>query len=351
MLPEIIRKVSEIDIEYKPALVILIAIVSVYAGISSLELLEEHEPCESYGHRSDGYGLCGDYGKRIMALRTFEYTLEIKEARHDVPLTILKLSEDYLGDARIIPFISSILLIFYTFFLTRELSKSNFAALIAVGFLIHSPIFFKYDVSMTYPTFWATALTASFYFAFKNPVGSWFGTILAIGTKVMSIMFIPALFLFVKCSDIPKKRKRKLYILYTTIVGILVAFILYQPTVLHPSWFSFQPTEFLWWLGMWSIEFAGDRVSLFAFFIVLVAIFLLRSAKVPNASAILVVLIVVMFQPAFISGFTEFTNEEYRFLPMVVFISVAVGFVITNIDKVWYELQRFNYSMQFNKSK
>ncbi len=338
---KVISFLSNFELEPKFALLILIIIASIYTGITSLELLETYEPCETYGNRNDGHGLCGDYGTRIVNLYAWTPENFLDEPKVIVTYFLLYYSKLILGDARIFPLMSSVILIFIMYFFTRDLTKSNFAGLIAAGYLIISPIFFKYDATITYPSFWTTFLIGSLYLTRK----AWFSSAIVYGlsipSKVLSLLYFPGMIVFVWLSDIPKKNKKKLIISFCILMGTAIIASFFIPQLHGLVNFSFQPFEFLWWLGMWSIELSGDRVTLYLVYLSLFALFLLRSAKVPNASAILFLIILSIIQPAIISGFTEYTNEEYRFLPLVVFVGISLAMIIINSDKILYEIFRF----------
>jgi TRAP-type uncharacterized transport system fused permease subunit len=98
--------------------------------------------------------------------------------------------------------------------------------------------------------------------------------------------------------------------------------------------------DFVWWLGMWSLQLYTDKLSLFMIFILLPLLFIMKKEKVANAGAILFMLIVTILQSAFVVGFTKYTVEDYRFLHMVILIGVGLGLVIPNMDKIIVGFQK-----------
>jgi len=266
-----------------------------------------------------------------------------------VTFELLNLSNNVFGDYRIIPFISSGLLLALTYFITTHLTGRNYTGLIAVLFVLHSPIFYKYDLVMTYPNFWATLFLASLYFTFVKWQLSPIAIFVGMSAKVLNLLNLPAVIMFTILTD--NKNRKKLLSSYALILTTAITIVLSSKYLYPPLWYKFyvvflvqfqvQPTEFLWWLGMWSIELFTDKITLFMIFLLLPALFLLKKAKVKNSSAILVMIIIFILQPAFISGFTQYTNEDYRFIHLVVFVGIGTAFLIPNIKKLSESFQSF----------
>lgn len=341
MILELFDKISRTDLEYKPTLIILVIIIGVYAGISSLEFLQEHEDCESFGYDFLPIGYCGDYGIRLQLLNEYEFSVNqvLDSPRYVLALAIEKTSFILFDDYRVFSYASSIALLFLTFFITRNVTKTNFTGLISVSFVILSPLFFKYDIVLTYPNFWVTFLLASVYLSMKNQVFSGVFAGVAILTKAISFLYLPALMLFTNYSDIPKDKKINALVFYAGLIGIVLFLLFYIDGLIGSIQFKFQPTEFLWWLGMWTTELQNDRATLIGFMFSIIGLTMLK--KLPYAKPLLFFLLFVMIHPAIISGFTTFTNEEYRMLPMVVFVGISLSFILVNIDKLFYEFHRF----------
>jgi len=340
-LHKVIDLVESFDIKKKKSILLLVLIIGVWAGYSAInELTFPFEDCKSFGKTVDDAGLCTDYGMRLY------FMYQYGDHRGENPLRavtyeLLYLSEKVFGDFRVIPFISSGLFIALTYFLTTEITKRNYTGLIAVLFLLHSPIFFKYDLVLTYPNFWATLFFASLFFSYKSRVWllSPVTIIVSFGAKIINLMNLPAVIVFVCLTE--NKNRKKLLLVYTTLVALVCTVVLSTSVLYPPLWhkfyfifisqFKFQPMEFLWWLGMWSVELFTDKITLLLIFLMLPCLFILKKGKVKNASAVLAMLIIFILQPAFISGLTEYTNEDYRYLHLVAFVGIALSLVIANI--------------------
>ena len=347
---EIIQK---FDINKKYSLLILIGIVSIWAIISSFELTFPYENCKDFGiYTQYGVGLCTDYGMRLMQL----YHLDISKTWEN-PLALgivfifLITSNIIFGDYRILSFISSGLLLAITYFLTVKITGKNYSGLVSVLFLLHSPIFWKYDLTITYPTFWATFFLGSLYFLYKSYVASIPLYLLGISAKILNLLNFPVMLAFIILSDI--KHKKKLIIIYCGSLAVLmISLHLFSKdfTPFVVEFFKFRPEEFLWYLGMWSLKLSNDKITIVVIFTSLVFLFMLRRAKVKNASALLLSILLIMIQPAIISGFSDYTNEEYRFLVLVAITGISLSLIIANPQIIKYQANSMMRSMQKRKT-
>ncbi len=350
----LISKLTRNDLERDPALIILGVILFSYIAISGLMWQPESEECLYYGYHDTGFqtGLCGDYLKRQAELKEFDSLDFFGDVRHWFSYNAISFYGDILVNQQIIPFAVANLLLVLIYFTTRNITGLNYPGLIAVTIVLVSPLFHKYDSSSTYPVFWVALWLASIsLMTLKKPAWtSGFVWWLAITAKIFNLLMLPVNMVFLLKSELDQKTKRIVIIYYGSIIAVIsFGVVFFLPELLATIQFHFQPLEFLWWLGMWSVEFVNDRVSLYLFFICIPGLFFLKNNKVPYASAILLSLLIMMIQPALISGFTDFTNEEYRLLPMVVFTGIGISMIVCNFDKVMLEVQRFQGMMKLRK--
>ena len=347
-----LQKLSTFDIKKKHSIIILISIIAVWGIISGYtELTFPYEDCGNFGKRAElGFGLCTDYGMRLYYLYHYDEN-EIQPTRA-LGLGLIKLSYDIFGEYRIIPFISSGLLLGVVYLFTVQVTKKNYTGIVSVLFLLHSAIFWKYDITITYPTFWAVFLFGSLYLCHtKLGVMSPLVLLAGVPAKIINIINAPMLLGYVIFSDIPKERKRKTLISIGIITGIITSGIILSSILYPPIYYNillyvnvqgaFDPVDFMWWLGMWSLQLYTDKISLFMIFILLPVLFIMKKEKIANAGAVLFMLIVTILQSAFIVGFTNFTVEDYRFLHMIILIGVGLGLAIPNINKISIGFQKY----------
>ena len=347
-----LEKLSTFEIKKKYSVMILIGIVAVWAGISGYkELSFPYEDCGSFGKRAElGIGICTDYGMRLYYL--YHYDERGIQPTRALGLGLIKLSGDAFGDYRIIPFMSSGLLLFVVYFFTVQVTKKNYTGIISVLFLLHSAIFYKYDLTITYPTFWAVFLFGSLYLCHTR-MGLMSPLVLLAGVpaKIINIINAPMLVGYALFSDIPKERKKNIIYGVVAIVGIVAGLVLLSsvmaPQLFHQILFFINVQsqvnleDFAWWLGMWSLQLYTDKISLFMIFILLPVLFIMKKEKIPNAGAVLFMLIVTILQSAFIIGFTKYTVEDYRFLHMIILIGVGLALAIPNMNKIVIGFQKY----------
>ena len=340
-MSKVVDGLEKFDLPKKTAIALLFIVIGIWAGLSAFEELDfEHEDCKSFGKRVEfGIGICTDYGKRLYFMTHYAETERFQNPIRVVTFELLELSKNVFDDYRIIPFISSGFVLLLTYFITFEITRRNYTGLVAVLFVLHSPIFFKYDLIMTYPTFWVAFFLFSIYLTFKtwqlSPVSFFLGCV----SKIMNVMNFPAMILFVYLSGNPQWKK--IVGVYGVIMGLGIGGVVVTKWVYPEIWYRFYGimltqfevnlVDFLWWLGMWSIELFSDKITLFSIFLLIPCLFMLKKAKIQGASAILVMILVFILQPAFISGFTNYTNEDYRFLPLVIFVGIGIAFLLPNL--------------------
>lgn len=348
-MSKVIDRLESFDLKKRVSLLILIIIIGTWAGLSAYEELDfPYEDCKSFGKRAEmGTGLCTDYGQRLFYMYHYEERYRGDNPVRIVTFELLNLSDKVFGDFRIIPFISSGFVLALTYGLTTRLTGRNYTGLIAVLFVLHSPIFWKYDLVITYPNFWVSFFLFSLWLTFYKWQLSPISYIFGLSSKVLNLLNFPAIIIFAHLTG--NKASKKIMITYFVVFGGLIATVFIASMFYKPIWyqlyyifltqFQFQPVEFLWWLGMWAIELFTDKITLFMIFILLPCLFMLKRAKVQNSSAILAMIIIFILQPAFISGFTIYTNEDYRYLHLVVFVGIGFAFLIPNLKILVTEFQ------------
>ena len=347
---EVLQRFENSDISKRHVIALSLLILAGYSLVTLLETnffnqeIEYHgvvlrEDCLHYG-KFKNKNLCGDYVLRERYLSEFSYDRLVNDFKHWSMFVPLVLSRDYLGNPRILSFVSSLAMLCITALLARQLTNRNYPALVAMLYVLQSPIFYKYDTGITYPTFWASFYLGSLYLMFKLPHISALFFAFSIMMKNIIVLYLASSILFAYYSKV--KAKKLVIVSHILIVGIGVAFVLvHEPTKdAVAGQLQLNVEDFVVWLGMWAIEFSADRVSLFMMLFCIAALFILQRQRVPNVTAVLLVMVTILLQPAFISGFTLYTNEEYRFQISIVFIGIALGLVLCNLYKLAYGIQR-----------
>ena len=83
-------------------------------------------------------------------------------------MIILGFSQDYLNNVKILPLVSSIVLIIMVGLISAEISQTRVAGLIGMLVLIQGYTFLEYDTIAVYENFWVTFFLISIYMIHKK---------------------------------------------------------------------------------------------------------------------------------------------------------------------------------------
>ena len=172
----------------------------------------------------------------------------------------------------------------------------------------------------------------SLYLIFKvwplSPV-SYF---LSIPSKAMTAMFLPMSLFFIYRCDI--SRNKKVIIAASTaaiiLVGLLAASVYsINLSVSTGTQKEFDPDEF--WLGFTSFSYQLRFDGLILLFILplIVGLFIASRKGFGHAESMMVLLGGILFTAPLLTGFSELTNQPYRFVPFVVFFAIGVGVLLS----------------------
>ena len=149
---KIIVFLRKFDFSNKLTLGIVLSIGVIYVLITIPEL-SEPEPWMDY------------YQNLLPALEKFSI-LEptIRHVEHVLFLTSITIFDNI----RIVPFLSSILLIGLVFLFTRSITQKNISGVISIIILLQSFVFYKFDTTATYSTFWISFYLLSLFLVTKK---------------------------------------------------------------------------------------------------------------------------------------------------------------------------------------
>ena len=152
-----INKIRTFEISKKIAMVSLAVILVVYVGLSIPELfIDEAEDWMDY----EAVLLPG------LELWPFGESDDIYiQEQNDryVRMFLLDVSLDIFQNIKFLPFIASILVVFFTYLITVQFCQKRFAGIIAVIVLLQSYTFLKYDTIAVYENFWVLFFLISLY--------------------------------------------------------------------------------------------------------------------------------------------------------------------------------------------
>jgi len=243
-----------------------------------------------------------------------------------------KISGIVFGEYAVSAFMASIALLVLTYLLTLEITKKRFAGLVAMVVLMQSGNFLIYDTTITYPNFWVVFLILSLYMVYKKWPLSPVSFLLSLPSKFMSAFYFPLILFFVYRANIPKRNKKLILLTYGGIVTIALIILLFSGFVSLPStekFLKFNERKLFSGLTAFSIQFRFDGIILMFLLPLTVGLFIASRHGIKQADSIMVLLMGPLLFAAIMPGFSEYTNNPYRFMPMVVFFALGVGTLLS----------------------
>lgn len=280
---------------------------------------------------------CFDFDRRMARLNVWDVSWIVDDFRHFVHMSLLVLSLSVFGNPKVLVLFSSILLLVVSYLLAVNLTRRKEAGIITLAVIIQSFVFYNYDTSVTYPSFWALLFVTSMYLVTTKWYASPLPYIISIPAKAITVIFFPPFLAFVWLVDIKKSVKIKITVLYGIIITafIVIGFNISFVTSARSGFNLIRIPDFdktlegfvSWvWKG-----FANDQITLviliFSSFIILT-----KMIHKPNAKALLAVTWLLILTSPFLIGFTTYDVWPYRMLVHVVAIALMAGFLVTDLS-------------------
>ena len=313
--PIIVKKIVDFvlnfEVSKKTAFIIVASLVAIYV-ISNVDRIWNSEEVSA-----------GDYQGVLQEAKNFSY-LSLTSYL-GFRYLLLSISLNFLGNIQIIPFIVSISLIVITYYITKELTKKRFAGIISVIILLQSNLFLKYSVSATYDNDWTLFYVLSLYLIYKKWFLSPLSYALSFISKFLAAVFLPMTFFLIYMSSLSKKEKIRITLLYTVTILIPVGIELknYSKPISDPNAIL---------TGFASLEnfLRFDWLILIFLFPLIIGLFLASKRGILHADSLMILIAGVLWSAPLLAGFTEITNQPYRFVPLVVFFAIGVSILFSN---------------------
>ena len=147
--------------------------------------------------------------------------------------------------------------------------------------------------------------------------------LLSIFSKVLTVAFLPMSIFFILLSDIPKKKKA--FVILTSMLIVASGVVIFATQNLAETEdVGWKSDEF--WAGMSTFANQIRHDGLVILFVLpLVFGLFMVSKRSRYANSIMVMIAGMLVIVPLISGFTEMTNQPYRFVPLVFFFAIGVG--------------------------
>lgn len=323
-----LEKLSEFDISKLHTSLILGIILVGYVGVTTY--------FEMWTPECQGLEECFDYDRRMARLAVWDFDWIKTDLRHTLHMGLLVISYQLFGSYTVLVLASSVLLLVVTYLFTTILSGKRFGGLVAVIVVLQSSIFYNYDTSVTYPSFWALLFLTSLYLLHtKKWALSPLPFIASIPAKSLTALFIPGVLAW--CWF--EKRKKMFYVyIVLTIIGFGLIFSSDQFSQRDRGGFSlithFDPEMVLEGFVSWMWKGFGSDQSTLLLLVVFIFLLFLNRKKIEHSNAVLSMTVTMIFISPVLIGMTTYDVWPYRMLPLVVMIGVMVGMVIANLDKI-----------------
>ena len=340
-LPDSIRHALEslfsFEISKKTAVVIFLIILAGYVAFSSVELTEDETWPDWNGvkERLEGDLQKGPMNEPCDIMMTIEHCYGWPRANPTISsgfepharYFLLKLSVELFDNYKIFPFFASIGLLLVTYLFATLITGKRFAGIISLVIMVQSNLFLSFDTSPTYSNFWTLFYVLSLYLAVRLWMVSPAIYLLSIFAKVLTVAFLPMSIFFVLSSDISKKKKAFVVLVSMIIVAGGVIIFATQ-NLAETEGAGLNSDEF--WAGLSSFANQIRHDGLIVLFILpLVFGLFMVSKRSRYANSIMLMIAGMLVIVPLISGFTEITNQPYRFVPLVFFFAIGVGTLLS----------------------
>ena len=313
----IIEYIFNFEISKKISVIVILVLLSIYVGFSFEELTTEEEWEDYAGVK-----------QRIERWSPDQITSGFEP---HIRYFMLWSSMILFGQYTVIPFIASISLLLLTYFFTTEITKKRFAGIIAFVILMQSNLFLTYDTTVSYSNFWILFYLLSLYLLYKVWPFSPVSYLLSIFSKALTATFLPMSLFFIFRTKISTTAK---VIVATSSTALIFAGIIVATTGANIGGIAGEQEEFDWdefALGFTSFSFQLRFDGLVLIFILplMVGLFIASRNRINHADSMMVFIGGILFITPLVTGFTELTNQPYRFVPLVVFFAIGVGVLLS----------------------
>jgi len=325
-LPQKITKlfkfIFNFEVSKKVALLVIVVLLVIYIPFNVAEL-SEPDPWIDYTR----------YVKRTLDQWTFT-EFSGGQLFAYVSFSLGKISGQLFDHYAALASLTSISLLVLTYLITYEISKKRFAGLVAMIIALQSSNFLIYDTTITYPNFWVLFILLSLYFMYKAWPLSSITFLLAVGSKVIAGFFLPSIMFFAFRAKIPKRRK----IIISSIYGVIlisgfVGVVMLQIDVLEDTrtGIKFDTHKFLSGFTAFAYEFRFDGLIILFLLPLTVGLFIASRNGIKEADSFLALILGILLTAAILPAITAFTNNPYRFMPLVFFFAIGVGILFSKI--------------------
>ncbi len=317
-----IKRLFVFEISKKVAIVCMILLLATYVAATIPEMSVEEQ--------WDDYQ---DVKKRLETWSPDQITSSFEP---HVRYLLISASMEIFGSYNTIPFLASIALLITTYLTTVAITQKRFAGIVATIILMQSSVFLTYDTSVAYTNFWILLYLVSLYLACSSRVWPFSPLVylLSIPSKALTAVFAPMSVYFILNSSMP--RKHKTIIASATALIVLTGGVALlgggDPTSAagEAAQESFDVKEFLMGFSSFASQMRFDALVMLFMIPLIVGLFMMsRYGGIRHSESIMVLIAGMLLIAPLLTGFTNQTNQPYRFVPLVVFFAIGVGMLLS----------------------
>jgi len=308
------EKIFTFEISKKTSFIVLLVLLIIYTAVSSSELSSQEIFADYFGVKN--------------RLETWPPD-QLNSFEPHVKYFFIKASTVLFGNDRVIPLMASAALLIVTYFLTKTITQKRFAGIVSVVIVMQSSVFLIYDTTVSYTNFWILFYLLSLYLVYRFWPMSPVSYLLSIPSKALTAAFLPMSIYFILRSDIPRKQKM-------ITAGITAGIILAGGVATIGGFSTTQGTEEEFdskefWMGFTSFasQLRFDGLVLLFMIPLMVGLFLVSRAGIKHGESVMVFISGMLLLAPILTGFTNQTNQPYRFVPLVVFFAIGVGVLLS----------------------
>ncbi len=312
-LSKIFEKIFSFEISKKVSLIIMAIILIIYISASASELTEQET--------------LGDYAGVKNRLDTWSIDTITSFEPH-VRYFLLSSSMDIFGNYKVVPFLASIALLIVTYLITATITQKRFAGVVSTVLLLQSSVFLTYDTTVSYTNFWILFYLISLYAVYRFWPASPIAYLLSIPAKSLTAAFLPMSIYFILRSEI--SRKKKLIISGAT-AGIILAggIAATEISATQGTEEPFDVKEFQMGFTSFAYQLRSDGMVMLFTIPLIVGLFIVSKSGIKHGESMMVLISGMLLIAPILTGFTNQTNQPYRFVPLIVFFAIGVGVLLS----------------------
>jgi len=243
----------------------------------------------------------------------------------------LDASLDIFQNIKILPFVASVLLVVVTFFLTYQITQKRFAGIISMVILLQSHTFLHFDTIAVYDNFWVLFYVVSLYTINRKWQYSSLLYLLSVFSKaIMTVFFLSSIYCICRASI---SRRKKLYALASYMASLIIILVVFSLSEGTYDITDISPSEFFLAFNALGLALRYDLIIVLSLLPLTLGLFFkFRKDNTKKADSIFVLILTALLAGPIFSiliGFQAVPILPYRFLPLIVFVAVGIGVLLS----------------------